>query len=180
MSSPAPDPLLQEMLDEHALRKLVHGYSRAVDRGDVETLRGLYHPDATDDHGAFSAGTVDDFLRTLVDTRPHLRSMQHHITTANFAIDGDIAEGEIYSIATHTFAAGAGEAEVVVGGRYLDRYEKRDGVWKFTRRCIVTDWAHVNDPSTVDLSHPVTRDTALGSPGTDDPSHAFFTLLGRH
>jgi hypothetical protein len=167
------------MLDEFALRKLVHGYCRAVDRGDMDTLRGLYHRDAEDDHGAFSSGSVEDFLRTLTDSRPHLRSMQHHITTTNFAIDGERAEGEVYSIATHTFAAGNGETEVILGGRYLDKYEKRDGAWKFTERRIVTDWAHVHNPSTVDLSHPMTRDTPLGSPGPDDPSYAFFALLGK-
>jgi SnoaL-like domain len=169
-------PDVQEMLDEYALRKLVHGYCRAVDRGDLETLRGLYHADAEDSHGSFSSGSVDTFLRTLAETRPYIRSMQHHITTTNFAISGDIAEGEIYSIATHSFA-GDSETEIVVGGRYLDKYEKRNGTWKFITRCIVTDWAHVNDPSAVDVSHPITRDTPLGRPGPDDPSHEFFSLL---
>lgn len=41
----------------------------------------------------------------------------------------------------------------------------------------MTDWARVNDPSATDLSHPITRGTATGSPGTDDPSHRFFSLL---
>lgn len=172
-------PDVHEMLDDYALRKLVHAYCRAVDRGDFETLRSLYHDDAEDGHGSFSSGSVDTFLRTLAATRPHIRSMQHHITTTNFAISGDIAEGEIYSIATHSFATGNGDTEVVVGGRYLDKYERRDGTWKFTTRCIVTDWAHVNDPSTVDVSHPITRDTPQGRPGADDPSHEFFSLLTR-
>jgi SnoaL-like protein len=170
-------PDVQELLDEYALRKLVHGYCRAVDRGDFDTLRGLYHADADDSHGSFSSGSVDTFLRTLAETRPYIRSMQHHITTMNFAISGDVAEGEIYSIATHSFAAKDAETEVIVGGRYLDKYEKRDGTWKFITRCIVTDWAHVNDPSAVDVGHPITRDTPQGRPGPDDPSHGFFSLL---
>src|SRR6201992_2543192 len=140
MSTASAD--VQELLDEYALRKLVHGYCRAVDRGDLDALRVLYHPDADDSHGSFSSGSVDTFLRTLADTRPYIRSMQHHITTTNFAIDGDVAEGEIYSIATHSFAAKDGETEVVVGGRYLDKYEKRDGAWKFTARAILTDLPH--------------------------------------
>ena len=170
-------PDVQELLDDYALRKLVHSYCRAVDRGDLDTLRGLYHHDAEDSHGSFSSGSVETFLRTLAETRPYIRSMQHHITTTNFAIDGDFAEGEVYSVATHTFAAKDGETEVVVGGRYLDKYEKRDDTWKFTTRSIVTDWAHVNDPSAVDFSHPITRDTPQGRPGPDDPSHEFFSLL---
>jgi hypothetical protein len=165
------------MLDEFELRKLVHGYCRAVDRGDFETLRSLYHHDAKDAHGDFSAGTAADFLAQLEAAHPYVRSMQHNVTTVNFAISGQLAEGEIYTIATHTFNAGDRDVDVIVGGRYLDKYEKRDGAWKFSERAIVTDWAHVNDPSTVNFSHPITRDTPEGSPGAGDASHQFFSLL---
>jgi hypothetical protein len=106
--------------------------------------------------------------------------MQHNITTVNFAINGDIAEGEVYTIATHTFGAGDRDIDVIVGGRYLDRYEKRDDTWKIVERTIVTDWAEVNDPSSVDLSHPITRGTLKGSPDANDPSRQFFSLLSRH
>jgi hypothetical protein len=171
------DALLQEMLDEFHLRKLVHGYCRAVDRGDDAQLRSLYHHDADDDHGGFSTGSVDDFFDALTAARPYLRSMQHNVTTVNFAIDGNHAEGEVYTIATHTFVVGDRDVDVIVGGRYLDRYAKRDSTWKFTERKIVTDWAHVNDPSAVDLSHRITKDTARGAPDASDPSHQFFSLL---
>lgn len=53
MSTPSPKDVLAVILDEHALHKLVHAYCRAVDRGDLETLRSLYHEDAHDEHGAF-------------------------------------------------------------------------------------------------------------------------------
>jgi hypothetical protein len=69
--------------------------------------------------------------------------------------------------------------DVVVGGRYLDKYDKRSGAWKFVERAIVTDWAHVNDPSSVDLSHPITQGTLTGTPGDDDPSYRFFAHLSR-
>ncbi len=173
------DAVSQEMLDEFQLRKLVHRYCRAVDRGDISALRDLYHHDAEDDHGAFSAGSVDDFLEGLVAARPYLRSMQHHITTVNFAVDGDSAEGEIYSIATHTVVAGDHDVDVMVGGRYLDRYEKRDATWKFIERTIVTDWATVDDPSRLDVSHPITRRTPRGTPDLNDPSHQYFSILNR-
>ena len=99
----ASESLLQEMLDEFALRKLVHTYCRAVDRGDFATLQALYHREAVDAHGEISSGSVDEFLKTLEASRPHIRSMQHNVTTVNFVVDGNRAEGEIYTIATHTF-----------------------------------------------------------------------------
>lgn len=171
------DPALQEMLDENALRKLVNAYCRAVDRGDVDALRNLYHHDAVDAHGGFSTGAVEGFFAELVAARPHLRAMQHHITTVNFAIRRNQAEGEIYTIAVHTLAGKGRDIDLVIGGRYLDRYEKRDDVWKLIERTIVTDWARVSDPSAMDMGHPLTADTLKGSPDANDPSHRFFALL---
>ncbi len=131
--TPMDPPLLQEMLDEHQLSRLVHAYCRAVDRGDLDLVRSLYHRDAVDSHGAFSGGSVDEFVGRLAAARPHLRSMQHHVTTVNFAVDGTVAEGEIYTIATHTLISGTGDVDVTVGGRYLDKYEKQNGTWGIRR-----------------------------------------------
>ncbi len=171
------DPALQEMLDEHALRKLVHAYCRAVDRGDIAALRELYHHDAVDAHGAFSTGSVEGFFEQLVASRPYLRAMAHNITTVNFAIDGNAAEGEIYNIAVHTLAGKERDIDLIIGGRYLDKYEKRDGVWKLIERTIVTDWARVSDPSSMDMGHPITADTLKGTLDESDPSYQFFSLL---
>lgn len=171
------EPALQEMLDEHALTKLVHAYCRAVDRGDIDALRDLYHHDAVDAHGAFSTGSVEGFFEQLTASRPYLRAMQHHITTVNFAVEGNSAEGEIYNIAVHTLAGKERDVDLVIGGRYLDKYEKRDGTWKLLERTIVTDWARVSDPSAMDMSHPITKDTLKGALDEADPSYQFFSLL---
>ncbi len=171
------DSVLQEMIDEFALRKLVHAYCRAVDRGDFAQLRDLYHPDAVDSHGAFSTGSVEGFFEQLAAARPYLRSMQHNITTVNFAIAGRAAEGEIYTIAVHTLAGKDRDIDLIVGGRYLDKYEKRNETWKLIERAIVTDWARVSDPSSMDMSHPITADTLRGTLDESDPSFQFFSLF---
>jgi hypothetical protein len=171
------DTALQEMIDEFQLRKLVHAYCRAVDRGDIAALRDLYHHDAVDAHGAFSTGSIDGFFEQLTAARPYIRTMQHNITTVNFAISGHGAEGEIYTIAFHTLVGKERDIDLVVGGRYLDKYEKRDDAWKLIERTIVTDWARVTDPSSMDMSHPITRDTLKGTLDESDPSYQFFSLF---
>jgi ketosteroid isomerase-like protein len=169
--------LNQEIVDEFQLRRLVHAYCRAVDRGDIESLKNLYHHDAVDAHGGFSAGTVEEFLGELAAARPYIRTTQHNITTVNFMIAGDTAEGEIYTIAVHTFAGRDHDVDLLIGGRYLDKYEKRDGTWKITKRTIVTDWAQMRDPSAMDLSHPITKGTLKGTLDASDPSYQFFSLF---
>jgi hypothetical protein len=171
------DPVLQEIIDEFQLRRLAHAYCRAVDRGNSAQLKGFYHDDAVDAHGGFSAGTADQFVEQLNAARRYIRSMQHNITTVNFVINGDTAEGEIYTIAVHTLAGSGRDIDLVVGGRYLDKYEKRAGTWKVLERTIVTDWARVTDPSSMDLNHPITKDTLKGTPDASDPSFHFFSLF---
>jgi ketosteroid isomerase-like protein len=173
----SPLELSQEVIDEFQLRKLVHAYCRAVDRGDIESLRSLYHHDAVDKHGEFSAGTVDQFLEELTAARPYIRAMQHHITTVNFVIAGDAAEGEIDTIAVHTLAGRDHDVDLLIGGRYLDKYERREGAWKIGKRTIVTDWAQIRDPSAMDMSHPITKGTLKGRLDASDPSYEFFSLF---
>lgn len=142
-------------------------------------MRSLYHPDAIDDHGAMSSGPARDYLDKLPEIQAPMEILHHNITTMNVAIDGDYAEGEIYLLALHRVAGPDGSFDVLVGGRYFDRYERRDGHWKFIHRAIVADWANVHAPSIVALDHPFLEGAHIGRPGADDPSYAFFRLLRR-
>ena len=38
--------------------------------------------------------------------------------------------------------------------------------------------ANVDDPSSMDMSHPITKDTLKGALDASDPSYQFFSLLG--
>jgi hypothetical protein len=39
------------------------------------------------------------------------------------------------------------EMDYFVGGRYLDRFECRDGEWKIVQRTGMTDWMRLETPS---------------------------------
>ncbi|MCA2264988.1 nuclear transport factor 2 family protein [Mycobacterium marseillense] len=166
---------LELMLARDELHALVTSYCRAVDRADYEGLREMYHPDATDSHGSFSTGGVEQFIAQLQAAEPYVRVSQHNITTTNFVIEGQRARGEIYCLVFHTFAGPEHDVDVIIGGRYLDEYTKHDGRWKFGKRTIVADWAYRNDPSQVDFEHPSTRGSLRGKPGQDDPSIPVFS-----
>ncbi|MCV7395098.1 nuclear transport factor 2 family protein [Mycobacterium paraseoulense] len=163
------------MLARDELHALVTAYCRAVDRADYAALRDLYHPEATDSHGSFSSGGVDQFIAQLQAAEPYVRVSQHNITTTNFVVEDDTARGEIYCLVFHTFAGPEHDVDVIIGGRYLDSYARHDGRWKFLRRTIVADWAYQNDPSQVDFGHPSTRGSLRGAPGQADPSISLFT-----
>ena len=170
---------LQALLDKQAITELVYAYCRAADRHDYDLMRSLYHPDAIDDHGSFFRGLAVDFIEQLPAIQEPMLILHHNVTTVNIALDGDYAEGEVYVLAFHQVRTEEGPVDLLIGGRYFDKYEKRDGVWKFSHRAVVADWANYNDPSTVRLDHPMIEGSYIGKPGLADPSYDFFRLLKR-
>lgn len=165
---------VQALLDKEAIRELVQIYCRASDRHDHELMRSLYHEDATDDHGSFFKGLAMEFIDQLPEIQAPMEILHHNVTTHNIELNGDRAEGETYVLAFHKVKTDAGAFDLLIGGRYFDTYEKRNGVWKFSSRAVLADWANLHDPSIVDLDNPVVAGSYIGKPGTADPSYRFF------
>jgi hypothetical protein len=86
-------------------------------------------------------------------------------------VDGSAAWAEHYTISSHRIAADeAGpERDFVAYGRYVDRVENRDGVWRISRRTYLLDFTRT-DP--VCPSEP--RFGTRG--GARDRSDASYTL----
>ncbi|WP_211242700.1 nuclear transport factor 2 family protein [Sinimarinibacterium sp. CAU 1509] len=176
---------LDALLDKQAIHELVMAYCNAADRHDQDKMRALYHEDAIDEHGHFAKGPAMEFIDKLPQIQAPMAILHHNVTTVNLKLDGDKAEGEVYIIAFHQVRTPATDdapeslLDVLIGGRYFDKYEKRDGVWKFSHRSIVADWCYPAAPSKVDLQHPFLHGAHIGKPGAEDPSYGFFSLLQR-
>ena len=173
------DPRLQALLDKQEITELIHSYCNAADRHDHEKMRELYHDDAIDDHGAFFKGLAMEFIDRLPDIQAPMIILHHNITTVNIELDGNYGEGEIYILAFHQVKTDDQPVDLMIGGRYLDRYEKREDVWKFSYRAVLADWATLNNPSAVRLDHPMVEGSHIGQPGRNDPSYEFFRLFKR-
>ena len=170
---------LRELLDKQAIHELIAAYFSAADRHDHVRMRTLYHEDAIDDHGHFFKGPAMAFIDKLPEIQAGMAILHHNCTTVNLKLDGDRAEGEVAALAFHKAKDGGEGIDVLIGARYFDKYEKRAGVWKFSHRAIVADWAWVNEPSKVRLDHPFLAGAHIGAPGPGDPSYAFFSLIRR-
>ena len=172
-------PQLQALLDKQAITELVYAYCNAADRHDYDKLRALYHDDATDDHGGFFQGLAKDFIDQLPVIQEPMLILHHNVTTLNIKLDGDRGEGEVYVLAFHKVQADPEPFDLLIGGRYLDQYEKRDGVWKFAHRSVLADWVNVHNPSIVDLESPLVKGSLIGQRDESDPSYSRFSLFKR-
>jgi hypothetical protein len=142
------DPDLARALDELRSRaeiaEVVMRYCRAFDRRDEAMLRGCFHPDATHEHGAFR-GLSSDFCTQGLEMVAKLALTHHQLGQISMEIDGEQAFVESYFTSYHRFGAepppgGQPHDDRILGGRYVDRFERRDGVWRIARRQGVNEW----------------------------------------
>jgi hypothetical protein len=132
---------LATLLAKEEIRELAMLYSRGVDRKDPELLRTLYAKDSVDMHGWFYEGPAEGYVDALERSMPHMPYSGHHICNHLVSVDGETGEGEVYAIAYHIIPDGqGGYVEDVMGVRYVDRYRKEDGRWKFAARVVEFDF----------------------------------------
>ncbi len=129
---------LQELIDKQEITELCGTYMRGLDRLDSDLVRSVYHDDATDDRGFFQGG-ADEFTGFAMEALREHHANHHMIGQCNIDIEGDVAFGEIYFNAYHRIVDKGEEKDFVVLGRYVDRYEKRGGVWKIAHRSELND-----------------------------------------
>src|SRR5580693_1898634 len=163
---------LQVLSDKQALHELTLTYCRACDRRDFALLRSLYHDDAVDDHGAMFRGSADEYLAWLPPVLAQFEATVHSISNALFKVEGDAGHGELYTVAYHRTHPPAAR-EILIGGRYLDRYQRRDGVWRFLHRSLALDWCRVQEVDTAAY-----REFAAGAPAgrTDEQDPSYLAL----
>jgi hypothetical protein len=134
---------LQELLDRQDILDCVIRYCRAVDRFDRELLLTVYHPDATDDHGTFVGGP-ESFADWAFGYHSLYQNATHHIVTNHTCdLDGDVAHTETYWIfsgANKDAESGAEQPSSMHFGRYIDRFERRNGKWAIAARACIVEW----------------------------------------
>jgi len=163
---------VRELLDKQAITDVIITYARAIDRLDEDLLRSVFHPDSQHAHGfagpssdpslASSPGSPGDFVAYAFEVLGTFTRTHHQLGNIFIELDGDDAYTETYFSAYHRMRAkgdplasdGAYDTEMdwLVGGRYIDRMQRREGVWKISHRTGLTDWMRTEPPSTQGFS----------------------------
>ncbi len=167
-------PAVDQIVEEAALRRLVDSYGHAVDRRDYALLRTLYHDDGVDDHSPYFVGPASEYIEWLPSMLANWSATSHVMLSALFLIDGDRAEGIVNARAWHLTADG--KRAFIAWGRYADRYERRDGVWRFSHRFFVLDSI---ENRVVDNSDDFgSAGVAVSAPGLEDPIYSRLPMFG--
>jgi hypothetical protein len=147
---------------EDALRS----YCRGIDRLDGSLIEAAFHAGALlIDYGG-EPMTIEAFVpRALGSLGRKYVATQHRLSNIAITRDGDSALVESYVLATHVEVEGAGRRLHTFAGRYIDRFEERDGQWRIAQRTLRNDWSSVEP-----MGEPMSGSYApSGRAGTPDP-----------
>lgn len=131
---------LETLIAKDAIRDLAARYMRGQDRLDRELQMATFWPDSTTDYGIFK-GSGPDFVNFAQDLLTEHLANQHIIGQHLIEVEGDRAFGEVYYYAFHRIVQDGEPWDMLICGRYVDRYEKRGGEWRFAHRSELVDWA---------------------------------------
>lgn len=170
-------PTAAEAADRLAIEDVLATHSRGVDRADEATLKACYWPDATVAYGGFN-GDAHAFCTSLPAGIRAYAGTQHSVTNTQILVDGARAAVESCVTAYHYRSVEDGpDTEMTYIGRYLDRFERRDDVWKIAHRQVVMDW-NQNADATAILQGPPFEGLARGARMESDPLAQMFDEFG--
>lgn len=158
-----------------ALQHLGTAYCHAIDRRDYALLATLYHEDGMDDHSPYYCGSAEGYVAWLPTMMANWSATAHRIDTTLYLIDGDRAEGELRATAWHRTLEGS--RDFIAHGRYVDQYERREGVWRFLRRAFILDWSE--ERAVVQADDFGSDGVATGRAGSDDPVYRFLPMMAK-
>ncbi len=130
---------IEQLLIKQQIQDLCADYAHGIDRLQMSRVRSVFFDDATTHYDGYS-GDPDGFVTFAYDFLKDLVSTHHFLGQIKVDIDGDVAFGEVYFQAFHRIARKRGDEDLVIAGRYIDRYEQRAGIWRIAHRTLLTDW----------------------------------------
>ena len=139
---------LAVLLDKQAITEVLYRYCRGCDRADEQTLRACFHPDSQHRHGGFT-GSSADFCTLALQVVTPLKACKHMLSNVLIQVAGDVADSEAHYFAyQRQVNRKTGEEEdLLTGGRYIDRFERRDGAWRIASRIGLVDFERYQPPA---------------------------------
>lgn len=164
---------IETAIARQEIHELIMAQARAVDRGDEALLRSIYHPGATVDAGIIE-GSAEEYCGVIIEATAGMKRVSHGIANEWITVEGDDAVAESYTLAFMTNSGDDGDVDEFVGGRYLDRFARREGVWKYTHRTFVFDWSTRHPCSDASNEGMMAELKTRGGRGHADPVYAFW------
>ena len=130
------DLTAEQLADRQAIVAVIDRYATSLDAKDYERFRTCFSDDAVVHYGQeLSPDEAADYARGVLSRFAHT---QHLLGNYEVTLDGDRASTRTYVQASHVSAEGT---IWVMGGTYIDRFERRGGEWKIVELTLEGKWS---------------------------------------
>lgn len=138
---------LQELEDLQAIRDQYARYARSGDWQDEQLRLDMIWPDAEWEHGSWTGVGGKEWIEKIWPfTKTYFSNLLHYITNYSVMLTSPTtAMAESYFLQFGEFKTPVERdgkmfrTWMVTGGKYEDRFEKRDGVWKVIKHNMILD-----------------------------------------
>ena len=181
---------LQRLTDRIAIQETLYRYARGIDRRNWDFLASAFHLGAAIHQGDFK-GSIEEMIESIKARHAAIKQSAHLMTNILIEFDGpDGAVVETYYLAylrydallaivrTALIGGGApesGKIDMRSLGRYIDRFERRDGHWRIAKRVCV---AETLSGAAVPEGNPLSTNWAMASRDPDDALWAMRAEFG--
>jgi hypothetical protein len=140
--------LTGEAADRQAIRSLVDAWAHYADRRRPADQAALFTEDGTVTvyPGDPSSTEPVQRLQGHAELAEAFKVLDNYDVTTHFngqstvTLEGDRATGESYCLAHHIWNEDGQRTLLVISIRYLDKFVRQDGSWRFAERQLITDW----------------------------------------
>lgn len=127
----------QEMVARAEIYDCLVRICRGSDRFDEALFLSAFHPDAITDVGENTCSPAELYAWSVQVGGASI-SQHHNLLNHSCEVNGDLAHAETYYFFISKVSE---EKNWVVGGRYVDRFDRRDGEWKIALRYNLMEWS---------------------------------------
>ncbi|WP_455231103.1 nuclear transport factor 2 family protein [Geopseudomonas aromaticivorans] len=133
---------IRRAADHQAILEQMARYIQAVDRCDLELLKYTFHADGVVHFGIFDGNAHEFCDFDIPFIKENLSMGAHRFSTATIEFQSDTrAVAESYMLGNAAAPTPDGTLLNFPDNiRYLDVWEKRDGIWRMYSRELVVDW----------------------------------------
>ncbi len=160
---------IDALLDRQDITDCLTRFSRGMDRFDRALFLSAFHADATIAAGPFVGGpeALYDWAQPMHEAGQI--ATHHNLLNLTCEIDGDTAHTETYYLFV---GRNRDDSNWIAGGRYIDRLERRGGVWRIALRTNCIEWSGLVPTMPIPFGD-VPDIFGNGAPvrGKDDPSY---------
>lgn len=132
---------VQWLVDRELIKQVPYDYAHGLDTRDFPASRAQFADDCQI-VGSISSGPIDEYWPPLVEGVKAYQATMHFM--GNQFVDhqpgSTTASIETYAVAYHIEAPETGLPDLVMGVRYCDTLEKRDGRWLIVNRRAYPHW----------------------------------------